>query len=534
MRHRPLLAWTLAFLAGVGAWGEWHVPLWAAGGAALGGALALLGGGRWPALVAASLLLTGWGAGALRLASFQSVPVDDISHWAGASAQVMGTVGSEPDTREGRAHFVLQAAQITARRQTQTASGAVWVTLPLAQGSSVPDYGDRVALDGRLETPRPATNPGGFSWQEYLSRRGVYCQLNVRRPQGAQVQGPTRANLFLRLAWQGRRRTLRAIDASLPSVQSAALAGILLGQRTALPSDLLDDFVRTGTVHILATAGLHVGILAWWLLFLCERLTLPRKLSAVLIIGTLWLYAMACGGRPSVTRAVVMATVYFLAIVFEREPDAPTALAVAALFVLLAQPTALWDAGFQLSFLTVLTLALALPVWEAFWRPRLERWVSSVRLRRAAGRALELVGLTLFAQIGAAPIVASAYNQVSLAGVWANLLVVPLLFALVPLGLAGALVWQIGHAAGVALLHAAGWGLVSLIGIVRAFGEAPWTARAVAPPAPIWIVAYYAVIYGGLYALSRRFAAPSATCASDCAPEFDAVAAVSPSSALAP
>ena len=59
------------------------------------------------------------------------------------------------------------------------------------------------------------------------------------------------------------------------------------------------DFVHTGTVHILATAGLHVGIVAFWLFWLCRRLTLPRKWSAGLIILTLWLYDLMAGGRPA-------------------------------------------------------------------------------------------------------------------------------------------------------------------------------------------------------------------------------------------
>ena len=95
-----------------------------------------------------------------------------------------------------------------------------------------------------------------------------------------------------------RRHVLASVHAALPPTRAAVLSGILLGKRTELPPDLMADFVHTGTVHILASAGLHVGVVAFWLLFLCERLTLPRKISAALIIGTLWLYALMAGGRP--------------------------------------------------------------------------------------------------------------------------------------------------------------------------------------------------------------------------------------------
>ena len=425
---------------------------------------------------------------------------------------VTGTVLGDPEARRGgRLTFFLRAETLTAKRRTEAVTGDVSVGLgpDAARGVSL-DYGDRVQFEGTLETPRAATNPGAFSWRDYLARRGIYCQLRVKRPGAVVLQGASRLNPFVHLAWRIRRRMLAALHASLPPVQAAVLGGILIGHRTDLPPDLMADFVHTGTVHILASAGLHVGIVAFWLEWLCRKVTAPRKWGAVFTIAALWLYALMAGGRPSVTRAVLMATIYFGALLFEREPDLPTSFGAVALTILLIQPTALLEPGFQMSFLTILTLALAMPVWDSFWRPRLTAPLKRPLFRKAALRAVELAGLSFFAQLGSVPIVASNYNEISLTGWLANLLVVPTLFLLIPLGFAGALLWGAWHGAGACLLSAAGWGIARVVSVVRVFGESPWAYRSVAtPPAPL-LLCFYLAVYGGINALAQHFATKSA------------------------
>ena len=507
MRHRPLLVWAAAFAAGIGCGAEgWLPPIFALCLAVPG--LALLAAGRRPALFVAALILLGVCAGAMRLAAFGEVPRSDVSHWADRTAPVTltGTIISDPEARRGgRITFFLRAERLQTGRQASAVTGDVSVAVGRSAASGVSvDYGDQVALEGALETPQGATNPGAFSWRDYLARRTIYCELRVKRPGGVQKRGASRLNPYVRVAWAVRRHVLTAIHAALPPVQAAVLSGILIGHRTDLPPDLMADFVHTGTVHILASAGLHVGIVAFWLGALCRRLTLPRKWGAVLTIACLWLYALMCGGRPSVTRAVAMATLYFGALLFEREPDAPTTVGAAALLILLLQPTALLEPGFQMSFLTVLTLAVTMPVWDGFWRPRVEARFLQPSIRKAALWATDMTGLSLLAQLGALPVVAASYNEVSLTGWLANLLVVPALFVVIPLGFLGAALWGLWHGLGAILLVGTGWGIGRIVSVVRLLGETSWAYRALpTPPAPL-LACFYLLVYGGTEVIGRR------------------------------
>jgi len=513
MRQRPLLLWAVAFTAGIGLGAAGWLPLPALFSLSALGLVGLFLS-RAPHLFPLSLLLLGLGAGGLRLAAYQTCPPTDLSHWADrlAPVTVTGTVLGDPETRRGgRLTFFLHAETLQLHGIRVPVTGDLSVALgPDAARGLALDYGDRVELEGTLETPLDATNPGAFSWRNFLARRAIYCQLRVKRHDAVDMLGATRLNPFVHLAWHVRRVMLTALHTSLSPTQSAVLGGILIGHRTDLPPDLMADFVKTGTVHILASAGLHVGIVAFWLEWLCRRLTLPRKWSAMLSIAALWLYALMAGGRPSVTRAVLMATLYYGALLFEREPDLPTSVGAAALVILLLQPTALLEPGFQMSFLTILTLAVAMPVWNSLWQPRLIASFPNPRIRKTALWLVQLFGLTLFAQIGSLPIVASNYHELSLTGWLANLLIVPTLFLLIPLGFAGALLSGAWHAAGAALLSAAGWGITRLVAIVRTFGENPWASRAVpAPPVPL-ILCFYLILYGGIDALSRYLTPPLA------------------------
>ena len=136
-------------------------------------------------------------------------------------------------------------------------------------------------LTGLLTTPKAATNPGAFSWRDYLARRAVYGELRVKRPGAAVVLGGGSPNCVRKLGLAGAEAgDLEPSSSSLPTTEAAVLSGILIGRRSDLPPGLLADFVHTGTVHILASAGLHVGIFAFWLERLLQKLTLPRKMQA--------------------------------------------------------------------------------------------------------------------------------------------------------------------------------------------------------------------------------------------------------------
>ncbi|MDR3710937.1 MAG: ComEC/Rec2 family competence protein [Capsulimonadaceae bacterium] len=491
---RPLFVLSVAFMFGIGAGSSNTFPVtWTAACvfASLAGILVVGLSGRFALLGA---LISAVAAGALCAQASLHPRTDDIGRLAPAPiALIDGTVVSDPDVRPGRAIFYVACKAATAHGIRTPCSGTAAVTVSLPRGSYGFDFhdGDRVVIVGTLEKPSGSANPGLDSWAEYLARRGIWCQIHARRPASVTLEPGGSHNLFRQAAWASRSALLASLRRILPRTEAAVLAGVLLGLRTDLPFTLLSAFIATGTIHILATAGLHVGILYKAILDFLRWLTVPRKGAAIGTIAFLWLYDLMAGGRIAVTRAVIMASIYLVAIAVERTPDVLNSLGGAALTILAFAPGQLFDAGFQASFAAVLMIALLMPVWERLWRGATDR-LRSGWLKNGARHFVTLAGLNLFAQAGAAPVVARAFNVVSLAGGLANLIVVPLLFYLIPAGLALAIfgVWASDAArilASVLLTPV----IRMIVASVTAIASMPGASLTIASPPVARIFAYY-------------------------------------------
>ena len=134
---------------------------------------------------------------------------------------------------------------------------------------------------------------------------------------------------------------------------AALINGMALGLRHETPDDIEEPFQQTGTLHLFAVAGLHVGIVAQLLWIIALLLRLPRKAAAALIIPCLFFYSAITGFHVSSVRAATMAAVLLGGIFFDRPVLALNSLAGAALLILAVDPNQLFSAGFQLSFAVV-------------------------------------------------------------------------------------------------------------------------------------------------------------------------------------
>ena len=172
-------------------------------------------------------------------------------------------------------------------------------------------YGDRIEVDGILRQPNGQRNPGGFDYRSYLARRGVFGILYP--PRGKEI-APTDRSGFPLFHWTERlrRRVESVIDKAYHEnrIHSQVLKGMLLGQQSGLSPDILDAFRNSGSIHILAVSGLHVGLIATVCFFGFSLLRLPQKATDLLTIAAVILYACLVGFRPSVFRASLMAVIF--------------------------------------------------------------------------------------------------------------------------------------------------------------------------------------------------------------------------------
>lgn len=218
----------------------------------------------------------------------------------------------------------------------------------------------------------------------------------------------------------------------------AVVAAMALGDKSQLTRELRDAYAISGASHILALSGLHLGIIYTLLSLLLSRRRW-QMVSQIVIIVSIWLFVFLVGLSASVVRSAVMVSIYALLSLGHRYKLSVNTLAFAAIVMLLFNPMALFDVGFQLSFMAVLTILLFYPLLESLWSQpflldhRLFRWLWT------------MLSVSCAAQIGVAPLIAYYFGRISCYFLLANLVVVPAAALILYLSLAVLLIPSLAY-----------------------------------------------------------------------------------------
>jgi len=355
---------------------------------------------------------------------------------------VRGAVMSEPRISErGSASFLLQANSIEIDGQTHACRAKLF-----ARWRHTVEFGDEVRLFGTAQEIEGPRNPGEFDMRAYLAREDVHRALIVRYPENGAVLAQGGGNRILRAAQKSRAWMQATICRGLensPDV-TGAINGMVLGLRHQTPEDIEEPFQQTGTLHLFAVAGLHVGIVARLLWILATMARLPRKWATALIIPALLFYAAITGLHTSSVRAAVMSAVLLGGFIVERKAFEFNSLAAAATLILCWDTNELFAVGFQLSFCVVGAILLLHKPTFRFLKARFAPDPFLPRsLFTARGRALNnsvrwiarAAAVSFAAWVGSLPLMLWYYHLLTLISFVANLVVVPLAFFV----LAGAL-----------------------------------------------------------------------------------------------
>src|ERR1041385_6838781 len=281
---------------------------------------------------------------------------------------VTGAVISEPKIwPSGFAAFLLKLRTVEFEGRLQHSS-ATWLITWRGRLA----FGDELKLSGMAAPIEPPRNPGQFDMRTYLARHDIRRELFVRYEENGTLIRHGGGNPVLRAAQKSRdwlqQVLCRGLD-DAPNVQSF-ISGITLGLRRQTQEDIEEPFQQTGTLHLFAVAGLHVGIFAELLWILATVARLSRKWAATFIIPALFFYAAVTGLHISSVRAAVMAAILLGGIFFERKVFLLNSLAGAAFLLLCWNTNELFAAGFQLSFGVVGAIILLTDPFFRFFQRR--------------------------------------------------------------------------------------------------------------------------------------------------------------------
>ena len=390
-------------------------------------------------------------------------------------------------------------------------------------------YGTVAEVEGKARRPRNFQNPGAFDNEHYLARQQVYWNISARSDKvhltGASCGNPVRRALFtIRGAALRRLEQLYRGDAYTTGIMEAVLVGVT----SKVDRLWTEDYRRTGTYHALVISGSHIAVVASVFLFFLRLLGAPRGLSLAAGVAAAWLYAGIAGLDPPVVRSAGGMTLFAIGGIFYRKARLLNLLAATALLFIVVDPDAIFDASFQLSFLAVaLIAAFAVPLIEAtsgplaqgltdlsnvrrdiHFPPRVAQFRVEMRLLAATIQlfsplppraAQTLVGVparllfyvweifltSAFIQIGLALPMIVFFHRLPASGLTANVLVVPALSAVVPIGFAAILF----NSAWFALI--AKWLL--LVSQWAAGFHARWEPDWRIPQPPVWLAVAFTI-----------------------------------------
>lgn len=277
--------------------------------------------------------------------------------------------------------------------------------------SDIADYRtvlwDRVYITGEVSIPKERSNPGTFDYRRYLKSVGIRCIITADG-----IENVKKAGGIAALLKTAKCRTADIFESALGD-ESAVVMGLLFGETSGIDEDIIETFRRGGTAHVLAVSGLHLGLLYS---FLCRFKRKKRSIPAdIAIVLALTAYTALAGFTASVVRACLMIFIHIAGNHLNRRYDLISSTCVSMIIILAVNPMQIYSAGFQMSFLAVITLGIMIPLIQ----------------KKIKGILLPMIAV----QTGMVPYTMYVFNYVSLTSVISNIPVYFIAAAMIPAGI---------------------------------------------------------------------------------------------------
>jgi len=283
--------------------------------------------------------------------------------------------------------------------------------------------GNKIEVIGILRKGREKRNPGEFDYNNYLMQQGISGIINVN--QNDELKIINAKQNFNNIIFKIKKNIYKGILKLHNQETSALLRGLLLADRSLINFEIRNYFVNSGVIHVLAVSGLHVGYIVFIFLILFGRFNI--YLRSFLTISGILFFMLLTGMPASVVRASIMSITIISVMMTTRSTNIFNSLAFAALIILVFSPFELFDPGFQLSFLSVFSIASIYPF--------VSRKISLLNIPKLIKNIFLFMGVSISAQLGTMPFILLYFGKLSLTSLLANLITIPTIGLIVAIGI---------------------------------------------------------------------------------------------------
>jgi len=332
---------------------------------------------------------------------------DLVSKYKGQIVNVEGTIVSEPLVKDFSKTFIVKAETV----ENDTVGLSIKITTDRYAEYA---YGDRLSIKGKVSAPINFKSNGGrmFDYVNFLLKDDIYFE--IKKPL-ITVLSHDYGNVITKKLFGLKQAFINNLKKVLGEPHSALAGGLVVGEKSALGKDLIDDFRRAGLIHIVVLSGYNITIVADSI----RRILgfLPRNIGIILGGLGILAFGILVGGGATVVRSCFMAIIALTATFLRREYSVGKALFIAGAIMIIQNPLILlYDPSFQLSFLATLGLiVLSSPIEK-----RLTFITERFGIRG-------LFASTLATQIFVSPYILYMMGQLSIIGIVVNILVLPLI-----------------------------------------------------------------------------------------------------------
>jgi len=286
--------------------------------------------------------------------------------------------------------------------------------------SSQLKYGDRILVNKKLQEIKNSGNPGAFNYQQYAAMQLIFHQLYLKPNDWVKLEVGN-VNQFKQFIINARTKILSILRKNLPPKKDelGIAEALLIGYTSDLDRDLVKAYSNTGVVHITAISGMHLGliyILLGWIFCRMPGIKKSKILQLVLMLTSLWLFAILTGAAASVIRSAVMFTFIAIGKAVSKKSSIFNSMAASAFVMLCYNPYFLWDVGFQLSYLAVIGIII--------FQATIYNWIYFKN--KIVNEVWKLMAISLAAQVFTFPICIYYFHQFPNYFLLTNIIAVPL------------------------------------------------------------------------------------------------------------
>ncbi|HHW31553.1 MAG TPA: DNA internalization-related competence protein ComEC/Rec2 [Clostridiaceae bacterium] len=414
---------------------------------------------------------------------FKLINEGKYERFAGEKVIVRGFIIQEPEIKDIRVIYTIKTNEVILENVVNRVKGKILLTVLGEDNTPIYEYGQAIEVAGEITLPKNRRNPGGFDYKRYLMQSGISATMFVRSKNILAVSGKKK-NYIIQLGNSIRNRIIKIIEQSLPIEQAGLLNGMLIGYRSGLSKEIQEAFNDSGLIHIMAVSGAQVTFLIIPVMFIFKRLNLGRKISNIIMIGILIVFLSVTGFQPSVSRAVIMASIVLICQIALREYDIYTSISIAAIILLIYNPFTLFNVGFQLSFIATISLVM------------LNKNIRDIlECKYIPNMIINPLSMIISAQIGVLPITAYYFNKISVISILSNLLVTPLIQITSVLGYIMIIAGQFSVGLSKLIGYINNIFLSLILKITEICADLPYSTVTILNPGILVIILYYALIW---------------------------------------